>query len=200
MSGLTLQRAARLQLRWDGLSNLRAEYFLERSALDSTPEYLSNPAQNGEDLYGGFTYYADPSGPMHTTYRPIDLPLSTSNHTAQGLTLSWHAWPALVVESRTGYRTMNANEQQDYAETHGLELWAYTPLLGGAYDNPAKEIPEVYEHPGTRRGLAELGASCLVGRRDDRAGLDVLGDRDGDVLPVRGVRDDVLVEDPLRQP
>ena len=51
-----------------------------------------------------------------------------------------------------------SDEQQDYAETHGLELWAYTPLLGGAYDNPAKEIPEVYEHPGTRRGLAELGA------------------------------------------
>ena len=46
--------------------------------------------------------------------------------------------------------------------------------------------------------LAELGATRLVGGGDDSAGLDVLGDGDGDVLPVRRVRDDVLVEDPLR--
>jgi iron complex outermembrane recepter protein len=41
------QRAARLQLLWDGLASLRAEYFIERSGLDSTPEYPVDPAQNG---------------------------------------------------------------------------------------------------------------------------------------------------------
>lgn len=41
-----------------------------------------------------------------------------------------------------------SDEQLDYARTHGLEVWAYTPLLSGAYDNPEKEIPEVYDHPG----------------------------------------------------
>jgi aryl-alcohol dehydrogenase-like predicted oxidoreductase len=48
------------------------------------------------------------------------------------------------------------DEQRDYAEVNGIEVWAYTPLLGGAYDNPDKEIPEVFDHPGTTRRLAEL--------------------------------------------
>ena len=45
-------------------------------------------------------------------------------------------------------------------------MWAYTPLLSGAYDNPAKPIPEIYDHPGTTARLdaldeiaAELGAT-----------------------------------------
>jgi aryl-alcohol dehydrogenase-like predicted oxidoreductase len=48
------------------------------------------------------------------------------------------------------------DEQRDYAEAEGIEVWAYTPLLGGAYDNPDKEIPEVFDHPGSTRRLAEL--------------------------------------------
>ena len=110
------QRAARLQLLWDGISNFRARYFVERSGLDSTPEYDSVPVQNGEELFPGYVYYANPRGPMDSTYRPIDLSLSTSNHTAQGLTLAWQVLPALTVESLTGYRTLSANEQQDYGE------------------------------------------------------------------------------------
>ena len=120
--GSQKQRAARLQLRWDALANFRADYFLERSNLDSTPEYDSDPPENGQQLYPGYTfvYYADPNGPMHSTYRPVNLALSTSNHTAQGLTLTWHAWPALTVQSHTGYRTLDADEQQDYAEFFGF--------------------------------------------------------------------------------
>jgi iron complex outermembrane receptor protein len=113
------QRAARLQLLWDGLENLRVAYFIERSGLDSTPEYDSNPAENGEELYPGFTYYADPNRPPHSTYRPVALALSTSNHSAQGLTLTWHALPALTIQSLTGYRTMDAHEFQDYTEFDG---------------------------------------------------------------------------------
>jgi aryl-alcohol dehydrogenase-like predicted oxidoreductase len=48
------------------------------------------------------------------------------------------------------------DEQRDYAAEHGIEVWAYTPLLSGAYDNPDKEVPEVYDHPGSTRRLAEL--------------------------------------------
>ncbi|WP_238015855.1 aldo/keto reductase [Dactylosporangium sp. AC04546] len=51
-----------------------------------------------------------------------------------------------------------SDEQADYAQAHGLELWAYTPLLSGAYDNPAKDIPEVYDHPGNTARLAALDA------------------------------------------
>lgn len=51
-----------------------------------------------------------------------------------------------------------SDEQLDYAIENDVELWAYTPLLGGGYDNPAKPIPEAYEHPGTTRRLAALDA------------------------------------------
>ncbi|GLJ76844.1 aldo/keto reductase [Leifsonia poae] len=49
-----------------------------------------------------------------------------------------------------------SDEQVDYAVENGLELWAYTPLLSGAYDNPAKKIPEAYLHPGSDRRLEAL--------------------------------------------
>ena len=113
------QRAARLQLLWDGLTGLSARYFIERSGLDSTPEYATNPAENGQVLFPGYTYYANPRGPATTTYRPVALSLSTSNHTAQGLTLRWELLPALTVESLTGYRTLSAAQDQDYAEFFG---------------------------------------------------------------------------------
>jgi aryl-alcohol dehydrogenase-like predicted oxidoreductase len=47
-------------------------------------------------------------------------------------------------------------EQLDYAQTNSLEVWAYSPLLGGSYDNPAKQIPTEYDHPGTTQRLAVL--------------------------------------------
>ncbi|WP_425954085.1 aldo/keto reductase [Xylanimonas sp. McL0601] len=49
-----------------------------------------------------------------------------------------------------------SDEQRDYASTHGLEMWAYTPLLSGAYDNPAKPIPDIYDHLGNTARLAVL--------------------------------------------
>ena len=59
------------------------------------------------------------------------------------------------VEHRFG---VLSDEQADYAAEHGMDVWAYTPLLSGAYDNPAKEIPEVYDHPGNTDRLAALDA------------------------------------------
>jgi len=53
---------------------------------------------------------------------------------------------------------MLSDEQADYATEHGMDLWAYTPLLSGAYDNPEKQIPEVYDHPGNTARLARLDA------------------------------------------
>jgi iron complex outermembrane receptor protein len=144
--GLERQRAARLQVRWDALSNLRAEYFIERAGLDSTPEYPSNPLENGENLYGNYTYFADQTGPMHSTYRPIELPLSTSNHTAQGLTLTWHALPALNVESRTGYRTVNANEQQDYAEFFSVPLGTVDLYNQHQFSQDLRVSGELFDH------------------------------------------------------
>lgn len=48
------------------------------------------------------------------------------------------------------------DEQSDYADTHGVEIWAYGPLLSGSYDNPNKPIPEAFDHDGTHRRLAAL--------------------------------------------
>jgi aryl-alcohol dehydrogenase-like predicted oxidoreductase len=49
-----------------------------------------------------------------------------------------------------------SDELVDLAAVEGLEVWAYTPLLSGAYDNLAKPIPEVFDHPGSTRRLAVL--------------------------------------------
>ena len=49
-----------------------------------------------------------------------------------------------------------SDEQGDYAAEHEMVVWAYTPLLAGAYDNPAKPIPEVYDHPGNTARLKAL--------------------------------------------
>ncbi|MEV6845546.1 aldo/keto reductase [Actinoplanes sp. NPDC051411] len=57
------------------------------------------------------------------------------------------------VEHRFG---VLSDEQADYAAEHGMSVWAYTPLLSGAYDNPAKEIPSVYDHPGNTARLRAL--------------------------------------------
>ena len=48
------------------------------------------------------------------------------------------------------------DELVDLAAVEHLETWAYTPLLSGAYDNPAKPIPEVFDHPGSTHRLAVL--------------------------------------------
>lgn len=61
---------------------------------------------------------------------------------------------------------MLTDEHLDLASVESLETWAYTPLLSGAYDNPAKPLPDAHDHPGTTRRLvaldkvaAELGAT-----------------------------------------
>ncbi|GAA4715738.1 putative oxidoreductase [Promicromonospora umidemergens] len=48
------------------------------------------------------------------------------------------------------------DELIDLAAVENLDVWAYTPLLSGAYDNPAKPIPEVFDHPGSTQRLAVL--------------------------------------------
>lgn len=45
----------------------------------------------------------------------------------------------------------------DYVRSErDLVLWAYTPLINGAYVRSDRPLPEVYEHPGTVRRLAVL--------------------------------------------
>lgn len=44
----------------------------------------------------------------------------------------------------------------DYAASEHLETWFYTPLLSGAYVREDRPLPEIYDHPGTRRRLEAL--------------------------------------------
>jgi iron complex outermembrane receptor protein len=116
------ERAGRLQLRWDGPPGLSADYFIERNELDSTPLYDSNPALNGQGIFGSFPsvipYEASSTRP-DATYRFVVLPESTSRHLAQGLTVGWHPSEALFLKSLTAYRTLGVYGYQDYAEAIG---------------------------------------------------------------------------------
>jgi aryl-alcohol dehydrogenase-like predicted oxidoreductase len=50
-----------------------------------------------------------------------------------------------------------SEESIDYVATEpGLAMWAYTPLLNGAYVRPDRPLPEAYDHPGTERRLTVL--------------------------------------------
>src|SRR5450830_216935 len=49
-----------------------------------------------------------------------------------------------------------SDEQVDHATSNGLDIWAYSPSLSGAYDNPAKAFPEAFDHPGNTARLAAL--------------------------------------------
>jgi aryl-alcohol dehydrogenase-like predicted oxidoreductase len=73
-----------------------------------------------------------------------------------GLQLPWQDQPFNMLSS----------DHLDFAKSNDVEIWAYTALLRGAYDNPAKEFHEFYDHPGTTRRLevltevaAELGVT-----------------------------------------
>lgn len=58
------------------------------------------------------------------------------------------------------------DETLDYAQTEGLALWAYTPLLNGSYTRADRPLGEEFAHEGNTRRLsaldevaAELGAT-----------------------------------------
>ncbi|MEU2248365.1 aldo/keto reductase [Streptomyces sp. NPDC019224] len=54
-----------------------------------------------------------------------------------------------------GHRLLTA-EDLDLARAEGLEVWAYSSLLWGAYTRQDKPFPETYDHPGTTRVLTVL--------------------------------------------
>ena len=67
-----------------------------------------------------------------------------------------HPRPDVQVEGEDHPHGMMTIESKDLAERCGLDLWAYTPLLTGAYEHPERPLPQAYEHPGTHGRLAVL--------------------------------------------
>ncbi|MGX6601245.1 aldo/keto reductase [Micromonosporaceae bacterium Da 78-11] len=48
-------------------------------------------------------------------------------------------------------------ETLDYVRSEpGLDVWAYTTLIGGGYERADRPLEEAYDHPGTTRRLAVL--------------------------------------------
>jgi aryl-alcohol dehydrogenase-like predicted oxidoreductase len=60
-----------------------------------------------------------------------------------------------VHDHRFGWLT---DEVLDYADTQPQwDLWAYSPLMSGAYERDDRPIHEAFDHPGTSRRLEALG-------------------------------------------
>ena len=69
-----------------------------------------------------------------------------------------------------------------------LTVWAYTPLLSGAYTRPDKPIPAEYDHPGTderRKVLSEVATE--IGATQNQVVLAWLMGGDPPLLPIVGV-------------
>ena len=49
-----------------------------------------------------------------------------------------------------------SQEQLDQAVVEGLTVWAYSPLINGAYVRADRPLPEIYDHPGTAQRLEVL--------------------------------------------
>jgi len=130
---LQRQEGGRLQLHWDGMANVAADYFLEGGRVDSTPPYMQSFINGGLTVYAnggsvldgppdpqpaGTQAYTYPTShaPAERTWRPIDLPLSKSRFTSQGLTLTWNLSDALTIKSLTGYRELKQNNHTDYGD------------------------------------------------------------------------------------
>jgi iron complex outermembrane receptor protein len=104
------QRAGRIALAWNGGGAFTADYFFEIGKIESTPIYYQVPA-----LEGSIPGYTAEGKPADTTWRPIDLPLSSGEYQAHGLTLTWAINDNFTVNSLTGYRELDDDIHQDYA-------------------------------------------------------------------------------------
>jgi aryl-alcohol dehydrogenase-like predicted oxidoreductase len=87
----------------------------------------------------------------HTLARGLE-PFSAIQHSRSYLL----AKPGMLPERQSTRFGELDDELVDYATEHALDVWAYTPLLSGAYDDPAKPLPDSYDHPVTVERLATL--------------------------------------------
>lgn len=108
------QQAGRVDLRWTASDSVVVDYFFEKGELDSTPVYYENPSFRGLTING--VLYPGSTRPPKYTYTDIDLPESTSDSEMHGLTVSWDVNDALTIRSLTGYRALNWDAYQNYAD------------------------------------------------------------------------------------
>ena len=80
-------------------------------------------------------------------------------------------------------------ETLDYVRsTPGLDLWAYSPLINGAYGRADRPLEEAYDHPGTTRRLEALTrVADRLGVRRSQVVLAWLLHLDPPIRPIVGV-------------
>lgn len=90
--------------------------------------------------------------------RALALDRGLEPWTALQLTTSYvEPRPGAAVEGKDHRFGFVTDETVDYVSEHpDVELWAYSPLVQGAYDRDDRPFPEAYDHPGTTRRLAVL--------------------------------------------
>jgi aryl-alcohol dehydrogenase-like predicted oxidoreductase len=78
--------------------------------------------------------------------------------TALQLSTSYvEARPGAAVEGKDHRFGWVTEETRDFVEQHPeVEVWAYSPLIQGAFDRADRPFPTAYDHPGTTARLAAL--------------------------------------------
>ncbi len=90
-------------------------------------------------------------------------------------------------------------ETLDYARAEQLDIWAYTPLLGGSYVRPDRPLPEAYDHPGTTRRLAALDdVAAELGATRNQVVLSWLTGGSPAITPIVGVSTLPQLDEALR--
>jgi aryl-alcohol dehydrogenase-like predicted oxidoreductase len=87
----------------------------------------------------------------------------------------------------------------DYVQSNPrLSLWAYTPLLRGAYTRTDRPLPEAYQHPGTSRRLEALAAVAQqTGATRNQVVLAWLIGGDPRVIPIVGISTAAQLEEAI---
>lgn len=99
-------------------------------------------------------------------------------------------------DHRFGWLT---DDHVDHAEQTGTGLWAYSPLMGGAYDRDDRPVPEGFDHPGTTRRLAVLAeVAAELGVSRSEVVLAWMAGGTPQVAPVAGVSTVAQLEAALR--
>ena len=99
-----------------------------------------------------------------------------------------HPRPDIPVEGEDHPHGMMTIESKDLAERCGLDLWAYTPLLTGAYEHPERPLPEAYVHPGTHNRLTALRTwSDRLAMKPSQVVLALLNAQQPVITPIVGV-------------
>ena len=99
-----------------------------------------------------------------------------------------HPRPDTPVEGEDHPHGMMTIESKDLVERYGLDLWAYTPLLTGAYEHPERPLPEAYRHPGTDNRLTVLRRwSDSLAMKPSQVVLALLNAQQPTITPIVGV-------------